>query len=141
MNISSNAIGSVKDKSILRKNEEIWRLGQQYLSVMREPLNGYLYSGSCKDRKCDAFYFHKAKLTGKNISDFNLPANIGGKNPGAIICNKLLELRIIYLKSLQGNENSFCIFPDNSFISTNSLVKMIQVSANGSFQINPVGGK
>lgn len=97
--------------------EALWKSGGTFISVFDDAKTNLLYSTSCLKNPCEAL-----KLS-KNVTWGALPkdSTIGGKNPGAVLCKEVLKQRIIYLKDMQGNENTFCVFKDKSFISSSSL--------------------
>lgn len=97
--------------------ELLWKSGNTFVAVFDDKKSNLLYSATCTKKACEALN------STKNISWKLLPkdATIGGKNPGAVLCKEVLKQRIIYLKDLQGNENTFCLFKDKSFISSSSL--------------------
>jgi len=69
------------------------------------------------EEKCEAL---KAL---KRVSLKTIPSEkfSGGKNPGAVICTESAKGRIIYLKDLSGNENTFCAFDDKSLVATSTI--------------------
>lgn len=97
--------------------ESLWKAGNTFIALYDDTDTKLLYTASCKKYPCEAL-----SLT-KNISWKSLPkdSTLGGKNPGAVLCKEVLKQKIIYLKDLQGNENTFCLFKDKSFISSSSL--------------------
>lgn len=110
-----------KNRKDETSQEEVWKAGIRFVPLIRNQKDNLLYSKSCIDKKCDAF------VKTKNISwkDYNKElSNSGGKNPGAVLCKEVLKQNIIYLKDLRGNENTFCLFQDKSFISSSSLSYM-----------------
>lgn len=97
--------------------EMLWKSGNVFVAVYEDKKANLLYSGACKKSKCDALELTK-NLSWKSLSK---DATTGGKNPGAVLCKEALKQNIIYLKDLSGNENTFCLFKDKSFISSSSL--------------------
>jgi hypothetical protein len=97
--------------------EEIWKLGDHFIPMEKNEEKDLLISKSCSTRPCDAMnILHK--VTMKNIDAEKL---IGGKNPGAVLCTEKTKGRILYMKDLSGNENTFCFFKDKSMVSTGTL--------------------
>lgn len=99
-------------------HEEIWKSGDHFISLIREDNTHFLYSENCKNKKCAAI------IKTKNVSlkrDDKTIHDSSGKNPGSVICKKIFNQVVFYLKDIQGNENTFCLFPDKSFISSSSL--------------------
>ncbi len=97
------------------KSEEVWKVGDTYLALIAR--GHLLYSESCENFSCEALKV-ASKLSLKNLKTLNTS---GGKNPGATLCAEHLKEILVTLKDLRGNENSFCLFKDQSFISSHSL--------------------
>ena len=73
---------------------------------------------SCaKHKKCDAYKISRKKIQSNKIKSEWL---LGGKNPGSIVCSKLLN-GIVVIGYHHTKEQSFCLFKDKSLVSTNSL--------------------
>lgn len=96
---------------------EIWKTGKSYFKFQRNDYSGLLISKICEKNNC------AAKETLKTISFKNLRSDRlnGGKNPGAVLCHELENTQVIFLRDLKGNDNSFCMFPDKSLVSSGSL--------------------
>ncbi len=94
----------------------IYKMGERFLSFEVISEENILINESCK-KKCLA-YKSLSALSFKSIQSSDLE---GGKNPGAVLCKKILSSQVLYLKDLNGNENSFCLFSDQSIISNGSL--------------------
>ncbi len=79
-----------------------------------------IISKSCLKAKskfsCEAFL-----ATQKASFNFIKKDLKGGKNPGAQICRLQLKGSIVYGVDENHNENTFCVFKDNSMISNGSL--------------------
>lgn len=95
---------------------EVWKLGDKFFEFNRDEKNGILISKSC-NQKCEAFKLLK-KVSLKNLSPAKLS---GGKNPGAVLCHESVGAEVLFLKDLNGNDNSFCFLKDKSFVSSSSL--------------------
>lgn len=50
----------------------------------------------------------------------------GGKNPGAVACGIGLKKEVVILKDSKNNENSFCVFDDQSMISAIDLQGLLK---------------
>lgn len=50
----------------------------------------------------------------------------GGKNPGAVACGVGLKKQVVILKDSKDNENSFCVFDDQSMISAIDLQPLLK---------------
>jgi putative hemolysin len=64
---------------------------------------------------CDAYSGLK-KLVGKGW-----PHRKGGANPGAVLCTESAGGKVVLAQDEKGNQNSFCEFPDGSYVSSGSL--------------------
>jgi hypothetical protein len=95
---------------------EVWKLGDKFFEFNRDEKNSLLISKSC-NQKCDAYKLLK-KVSLKSLSSAKLT---GGKNPGAVLCHESEGAEILFLKDLNGNDNSFCFLKDKSFVSSSSL--------------------
>lgn len=64
----------------------------------------------------------------KNKKSLLIPASAfsGGKNPGAVACGIGLKKEVIILKNSKNNENSFCLFDDQSMISAIDLQSLLK---------------
>ncbi len=103
--------------SSIMAQEALWKMGNSFIAVFDDQKSNLLYSASCQKVSCDAINLTK-NVSWKMLSK---DATIGGKNPGAVLCKDVLKQKILYLKDMQGNENTFCVFKDKSFISSSSL--------------------
>lgn len=96
---------------------EVWKMGEHFYELERNDSTGLLISKSCEQKKCETTNALKTisfkKLTADKFS--------GGKNPGAVLCHELKSTQIVFLRDLKGNDNSFCMLSDKSFVSTGSL--------------------
>jgi hypothetical protein len=96
---------------------EVWSLFNNYFPIEQDQQSHHLISIKCKSNKCDAYKalndVHKKNLNKKDLQ--------GGKNPGAVICNKYFKATVIILKDKDMNENAFCQFTDGSLISASAL--------------------
>jgi len=97
--------------------EEVWKLGDHFFPMEKNESKNLLISKSCLEEKCEAMKALK-KVSLKPISSDKFS---GGKNPGAVICTESAKGRIVYLKDLSGNENTFCAFEDKSLVSTGTI--------------------
>lgn len=97
--------------------EEVWKLGDHFLPMEKDEAKGILISKSCLTESCAALKALK-KVSLKKIPSEKFS---GGKNPGAVACTESVKGKIVYLKDLNANENTFCFFEDKSMVSTGSL--------------------
>lgn len=96
---------------------EVYQFGKEFYEF--KIYKGSAISGHClkKGTKCDAL--ETIKNPPKvifNKGDFN-----GGKNPGAVTCKKFKKTYVVIAKDLDGNQQSFCVFKDQSMVSTGIL--------------------
>lgn len=96
---------------------DIWKMGNHFLEFTKDESQNILISKSCYNRKCDALKILKI-ISFKKINSTKLE---GGKNPGSILCTDIAGAQIIYLRDLNGNDNSFCQFKDQSMVSASTL--------------------
>lgn len=110
-------------------SKEIWSKGNEHYYFSLEAKSRALFSEHCYNESvslekspCQAVQIlSKAKtLTPPK------QANIGGKNPGAIVCKDLLGKKIEILKNHNNNENAFCVFDDGSMITAISLQTLLK---------------
>lgn len=76
-------------------------------------------SESCAG-KCDALQFFKTPKTSPRV-----PASSRGHNPAAMVCHAL-KYPVVILKDIQGNEQSYCTFPDKSIVTSYSIEKHVK---------------
>lgn len=107
--------------------EEVWKLGDHFLAMEKNEAKKILISKSCVSKSCEALQALK-KVSLKSISSAKFS---GGKNPGAVACTESVQGKIVYLKDLNGNENTFCVFPDKSLVSTSSLAVFAEKNDKG----------
>jgi aerobic-type carbon monoxide dehydrogenase small subunit (CoxS/CutS family) len=103
--------------SFVIASEEVWKMGDKFIPFLRDDKNKTLVSKDCEDGKCQAVLVLK-KVSLKKITADKLA---GGKNPGAVVCHEVDDGKVIYLKDLQGNENTFCFYKDKSMVSASTL--------------------
>ena len=77
-------------------------------------VNGLVVNLSCEE-SCIALEKSKVII---NQSKLNLN---GGKNPGSVACKDVFKSRVVMLKGEKGQQ-SFCLFPDGSLLSTKSII-------------------
>ena len=104
--------------------KQIWMKGSEYFLFSYQPSSNILISENCvplEKSKCDA-----AKALKQKKSLIAPKTNVGGKNPGAIVCKDLLKKEIRVLKNHKDDENSFCVFDDGSMISAINLQTLLK---------------
>ncbi|CAA7617954.1 exported hypothetical protein [Candidatus Terasakiella magnetica] len=105
----------------LAAEPENWNFqGQKYLVYFDETLHEYL-STACRDAECGAKNI-LAQARTVDIASLNIPPHApdGGWHVGARIC-KLFGGTVAMARDDRGNENSFCIAPDQTLINLRSL--------------------
>ena len=85
------------------------------LMVAFEQVDGLIVNRACEDKKCEAF------IKGKKFSKKQLDPSllVGGKNPSSVKCKTLMNGRVLIGVDLDGNEQSFCHFKDDSYLTLN----------------------
>ena len=104
--------------------KQIWMKGSDYYLFSYQASSNILISQNCvplEKSKCDA-----AKALKQKHSLQAPKTNIGGKNPGAVVCKDLLKKQIRILKNHKDDENSFCVFDDGSMISAINLQSLLK---------------
>ena len=110
-------------------SKQIWSKGSDhYLFSLHTPTqimiseNCYNDDISLEKSTCDA-----ARAL-KNIKSLLIPSSAfsGGKNPGAVACGIGLKKEVVILKDSKDNENSFCVFDDQSKISAIDLQRLLK---------------
>lgn len=104
--------------------KQIWMKGGEYFLFSYQASSNILISQNCvplEKSKCDA-----AKVLKQKKSLTAPKTNIGGKNPGAVVCKDLLKKQIRILKNHKDDENSFCVFDDGSMISAINLQSLLK---------------
>ena len=103
---------------------EIWKMGDSFFEYSRDPHSKLLIASHCLKSPCEAKEVLKT-VSFKNISS---PQLTGGKNPASILCQSLHNAQLVILRNLDGNENSFCWFSDQSSISNGSLESQARIN-------------
>lgn len=103
-----------------------WRIGTTYFKSVEDPSTGWSLSPGCNSR-CEAW------VAAKSAAKFALSKEkrAGGKNPGSVLCHEFKGASVIVAVDAAGNQQSFCVFPDKSFISTASLIEARQPGGVG----------
>ncbi len=101
-----------------------WSIGNNRFVTQIMEKTGWLVSQQCFSgeflvKECMAISFAK-QASLKNISR---ESRQGGKNPGSLLCKTFPNTKVFIAYDDNGNQNSFCLFKDRSFISNSSLVK------------------
>lgn len=104
--------------------KQIWSKGNDHYLFNLHSTTNLLISENCMNENvplekstCDAAKILKQQKT------LVIPGNsfTGGKNPGAVACGVGLKKQVVVLKDSKNNENSFCVFDDQSMISAINL--------------------
>ena len=96
--LASDKIFKIKDQSVIVSNE-----------------NGIMANRDCIKSKstCSAY------VTARKFAQTKVQSS--GKNPHSVKCKDILKGEVVIGIVEAGNENSFCLFPDQSVISCSSL--------------------
>ncbi len=105
---------------VVDKGIEVWSLGSSFYPMERDPISHTLISKGCPAKKelCQAFKVLRDSKKRVTLKEKDL---VGGKNPGAVICKKLVDGEILILRDSSKNENAFCKFRDGSLVSASAL--------------------
>lgn len=116
-----------QDKAV-ENSRQFWSNGSTHYLFSYNADSRILISDTCLDEsqsldksKCEAAKALKNKNLKVDAVHFR-----GGKNPGAVACTEALKKKIIILKDSKNNENSFCVFEDESMISAINLQNIIK---------------
>lgn len=109
--------------------KQIWSKGNDhYLFSLHKPTQ-IMISENCfnDDVTLEKSSCEAAKIL-KNKKTIVVPADSfsGGKNPGAVACGVGLKKQVVILKDSKDNENSFCVFDDQSMISAIDLQPLLK---------------
>lgn len=77
-------------------------------------------SADCLKKSCEA---RKHFATKNEIALSSLGSL--GQNPGSLVCHQL-KLSVVILRDSQNNEQSFCLFKDQSLVDTNALERNVK---------------
>lgn len=107
---------------------QIWSEGSTHYLLSYNPSTKILISDTCVD---ESQSLEKSKCeSAKALKNKNIKIDAvhfrGGKNPGAVACTEGLKKKIIILRDSKDNENSFCVFEDESMISAINLQNIIK---------------
>jgi hypothetical protein len=110
--------------------KQIWSKGNDhYLFNLHGPSN-ILISENCfnEDTSLEKSTCEAAKILKQQKKTLVVPADSfsGGKNPGAVACGIGLKKQVLVLKDSKNNENSFCVFDDQSMISAINLQMLLK---------------
>ena len=94
-----------------------WRVGTTYFRSVEDKASGWVLSPGCNSQ-CAAWMAAK-KAHAMTPSKEQLA---GGKNPGSVLCHQFRGANVLIAVDGSGNQQSFCVFADKSFISTASLL-------------------
>lgn len=108
-----------EDKNLNQELPTIWKEGKSFYPFFVNKETKALVSSLCidKDKECMALNAVKNKLK----ITFTEEQRAGGKNPASLICSIGYKGIVLVLQDADGNENSFCKFPDNSIVSASDL--------------------
>ena len=118
LNISLNAEDTFKS----------WRISKKMISFTYLKGKSIYLSNNCIEiddnfkinvsMNCKASnHIQLASLNKINRADLQ-----GGKNPGAVMCTKLLGGNVVFGYDITRNQKSFCKFDDNSYVDTIGLI-------------------
>lgn len=101
---------------------EIWQLGKSKVLVdFNKDLKAYI-SKSCSDSDAKKRCFWDKIRNDKLLKNVKVEDVIGGKNPGAEICKKIPNAKLIFGENIKKQVQSFCLFEDKSFISSGAIM-------------------
>lgn len=74
-------------------------------------IDNFLVNSAC-EKNCEA-YKQALKFKSQKISSQDRQ---GGKNPASVKCTKYLAGEVVFGQDREGNQQSFCLFPDKSYL-------------------------
>ncbi len=92
------------------KPEMIYRFGN--MSMLFHSVEGIVVNRSCEASTCLALEQAKRHQEAELSADLLL----GGKNPSAVRCKELMGGKVLIGVDMEGNEQSFCVFKDGSYL-------------------------
>lgn len=103
---------------------EYWKVGRTMITTQVMPDTGWVISQPCfteafAEQECLSISYAKKA----SLKKLTREMRSGGKNPGSVLCKTFPNSRVFIAVDLKGNQNSFCLFEDRSFISNGSLMK------------------
>ena len=95
---------------VFAASPRIYKFGELMVSFV--DVDGFVVNGSCEDKMCEAYKMAK-KFSGKSVSPTLLE---GGKNPSSVKCKTMMDGRVVFGVDMEGHEQSFCLFKDESYL-------------------------
>lgn len=88
----------------------VYRVGNFHVAFVK--IDGLVVNQSCADKKCLAY------KKGIQFKSATVPNELlhGGKNPQAVKCKALLGGKVLIGRDPLNNEQSFCVFSDDSYL-------------------------
>lgn len=89
---------------------EVYRFGTTIVAMKQ--VEGFLVNKSCDVPSCQAL------KKGKEFGDADLEEEwmVGGLNPFSVRCTKLMGGDVVVGADNKGNQQSFCLFKDDSYL-------------------------
>lgn len=97
------------------------KVGNETVEFVRYPEKHLVLSANCQQENgslsCEAY----SALTKLSSSREPLKHSRGGANPGAVLCARKLGGKVVIGVDEKGNQQSFCLFSDQSYVSSGSI--------------------
>lgn len=93
----------------------VWKIRDQVLDVVPCPNKNCYISRVCLEKKnsCDALKAYTFPKKGAYT----------GPNPGSPVCRKEFSGKILVATDAEGNQEGFCVFPDETLLSLSGVWK------------------
>ena len=99
---------------------EVWNMMGQQTQILYYPRENVRVSGQCRNPAGQLACAALNQIRGGAAPIVVSRGELGGKPAGAVACKKLSNGMMAGVNA-QGNEETFCRFPDGSWLSTNTL--------------------
>lgn len=100
-----------------------WRIDGKLHRFLVVKSEGLVISAKCAKqvtKNCKAHEAIKQATMKRSIKGDDL---LGGKNPGAVLCAKQFNGRVVYGLDRFENQMTFCLFDDSSLVATSTLLR------------------
>lgn len=105
---------------------ESWLINKKHIQFVKYEDTFILVSKKCDIIKnLDSLHTSNCvalkKLASISLKSLKSNSLKGGKNPGAVLCSQVLNAKVVYGLTKFKDERTFCLFSDDSYISTEAL--------------------
>jgi len=111
----------LKELQALPRHRKIYYFGKIPHHFIVNQTSGVTISNKCDSVKIPDKCLASKKLIEANILLLDEKDRRGGKNPGSVMCKKLLKGKVRFGKDREGNTSTFCAFSDGSMVSSDTV--------------------